>query len=138
MMNTLAATSFVAQIIYSIFVDSRYAWIYLTCLLIYTVITQIILKPFKDNPKRVGMRISSWDHPTDPSAYLLKEFNVEKAKEYVKKLNSTGRGPHITFNHLITKGIGWAIYKRRREIGRIAFGYFKPAKDMGITILCDS
>ena len=39
--------------------------------------------------------------------------------------------------HLIVHAVGWAAYKQRRDIGRILFGFFKPEKSIGITVLCD-
>lgn len=40
-------------------------------------------------------------------------------------------------NHLITKAVAWGAHKQRRDIGRIVFGFFRPAKSIGITILCN-
>ena len=40
-------------------------------------------------------------------------------------------------NHLLTKAIAWGCWKQRRDMGRIVFGYFKPTKSIGYTVLCD-
>lgn len=43
----------------------------------------------------------------------------------------------MTFTHLIVKAVAWGFHKQRRDIGHIVFGYFKPAKQIGYTVLCD-
>jgi len=36
------------------------------------------------------------------------------------------------------KAIGWGAWKYRQNWGRIVFGFFRPLKEMGITVLCDN
>lgn len=43
----------------------------------------------------------------------------------------------VTFNHVMVKAIAWGAWKQRRDWGRIVFGFFKPCKELGITVLCD-
>ena len=33
--------------------------------------------------------------------------------------------------------LAWAIYKQRRDIGRISWGSFKRSKKLGVTVLVD-
>ena len=60
-MNTLMATSWFASVIYFIFVDSTFGYIYIACLVPYVIITQVFMKPYKENSKRKAVIISSWD-----------------------------------------------------------------------------
>lgn len=35
------------------------------------------------------------------------------------------------------KAMAWGAWKQRRDWGRIVFGFFRPLKELGITVLCD-
>lgn len=103
-MNALMATTWVAGIIYSIFIDSRFMKIYFACLIPFLVVTQVFQKPHKENSTRKGTAISTWDRkyflvknkneilkhtfldPTDPTAYTQKDICIEKAKIYLDKI----------------------------------------------------
>jgi len=87
-MNALMATTWVAGIIYSVFIDGRFMKIYLACLIPFLVVTQVFMKPHKENSTRKGTAISTWDHPTDPTAYTQKDLCIEKAKLYLEKINA--------------------------------------------------
>ena len=39
---------------------------------------------------------------------------------------------------MIVKAMAWGVYKQRRDIGNIVWGWYQPAKKIGITVLCDS
>lgn len=39
--------------------------------------------------------------------------------------------------HLLGHAIAWGLYKMRRDVGRIRWGYFKHSKSIGITTLVD-
>ena len=71
MMNTLMATSWVASLVYFIFVDSTFGFIYLACLIPFVIITQVFLKPYKDNTKRKSVIISSWSRKYPHLSYIL-------------------------------------------------------------------
>jgi hypothetical protein len=80
------------------------------------VITQVFIKPHKENSTRRGTAISTWSHPTDPSTYVVKDFATEKAMAYLERINAKYQkedptNPRVTLNHLITKGIAWAAHK---------------------------
>ena len=101
-MNALMATTWVAGIIYSVFIDGRFMKIYLACLIPFLVVTQVFMKPHKENSTRKGTAISTWDRkcffgnikfneiilidPTDPTAYTQKDLCIEKAKLYLDKI----------------------------------------------------
>lgn len=60
-MNALMATAWATGIIYSIFIDGRFMKIYLAILIPFLVVTQVFIKPHKENSKRKGTAISTWD-----------------------------------------------------------------------------
>jgi len=37
----------------------------------------------------------------------------------------------------MVKAVAWGAWKQRKDWGRIVFGFFKPCKELGITVLCD-
>jgi len=39
--------------------------------------------------------------------------------------------------HVMGHGLAWGLYKMRRDIGRITFGYFTHHKKIGVTVLVD-
>jgi hypothetical protein len=56
----LTATAWVSSFIYGVFVDSRLLFIYFACLIPFLVITQVFIKPHKENTTRRGTAISTW------------------------------------------------------------------------------
>ena len=73
---------------------------------------------------------------------MVQDFKVEKAKVFLEKYNAKLKkedpnAPHITFTHFMVKAIAWGCHKQRRDMGRIMFGFFKPAKQIGYTVVCD-
>jgi hypothetical protein len=72
----------------------------------------------------------------------VEDFKIENAKKFLEKYNTENKKkdsnhPHISFTHLAVKAIAWGCHKQRRDMGRIMFGYFKPSKSIGYTVLCD-
>ena len=63
--------------------------------------------------------------PTDPSAYLVINYDVTKALPYIQKLNKIQAEQKITMTHLVSKGLAIAASKMRRDIGRIKWGYVR-------------
>lgn len=61
--------------------------------------------------------------PTDPTAYLVVDYDVTKALPYIQKLNKMQSEQKITMTHLVSKGLAIASAKMRRDIGRIKWGY---------------
>ncbi len=61
--------------------------------------------------------------PTDPSAYLVVDYDVTKALPYLQKLNKVQTEQKITMTHLMSKGLAIASAKMRRDFGRIKWGY---------------
>jgi len=39
--------------------------------------------------------------------------------------------------HVLGHALAWGLYKMRRDVGRITWGYFKHNKSIGITTLVD-
>ena len=75
--------------------------------------------------------------PSNPTSFTFEEANVTKAIEYIEKLNKENPDTHVTMTHVFGWGLGYALYKMRRDVGRITFGFFKWEKSIGITILVD-
>lgn len=80
--------------------------------------------------------LSTWSEPTDPNSYLMEEFVVTKALEYVKKLNQE-QDVKITMTHLVGYAAAWGLNRIRRDVGRLPYGFFKHDKKRGVTILVD-
>ena len=74
--------------------------------------------------------------PSDPTSNMVVNYDMGKALAYVKKLNAE-QDVHITVTHLLAHGLTWGLYKMRRDVGRLRFGYFKAAKKLGLTVLVD-
>ena len=62
---------------------------------------------------------------------------MTKVLEYVKKLNEKQSEVKVTVTHVIAHAMAWGLYKMRRDIGRLPFGFFKAHKKLGMTSLCD-
>ena len=123
------------------FVDATYLKLFFAILIPYTVVTQIFMRNMKDHTKRKGTQISTWGHPSDPSAYINVDFHTEAARKHTEKLNEGIKddpNKKVTFNTIMVKAIAWGAWKQRRDWGRIVFGFFRPLKEMGITVLCDA
>lgn len=39
--------------------------------------------------------------------------------------------------HVLAHAIAWGMYKMRRDVGRLTFGYFSHSKEIGMTTLVD-
>ena len=62
---------------------------------------------------------------------------MDKALAYVKKLNEEQKDVHVTMTHVMAHAAAWGLYKMRRDVGRLPFGFFKKSKKHGVTILVD-
>ena len=73
------------------------------------------------------------------SKYLFNyyNYNIYFDKFSAERKEKNPNATHITFTHIITKAMALGAWKCKSEFGRISFGFFKPAKKIGITILCD-
>ena len=67
----------------------------------------------------------------------MEDANITEAMKYVKKLNEEQKEAKITLTHVFAYALAWGLYKVRRDIGRLPFGFFKHNKKIGITVLCD-
>lgn len=68
---------------------------------------------------------------------MIDDYNVTKSLAYIAELNQQQSEVKVTLTHIIGHGIAWGLYKIRRDIGRITFGYFSHSKSIGVTILVD-
>lgn len=39
--------------------------------------------------------------------------------------------------HLYAHAMAWGLYKIRRDVGRLPWGYFRHSKNLGVTVLVD-
>ena len=81
--------------------------------------------------------LSVFSAPSDPTAYIINEYNMENTIAYVKKLNEQQKEVKVTVTHIMAHGMAWGLYKMRRDIGKLPFGTFKHEKKLGVTSLCD-
>jgi len=75
--------------------------------------------------------------PSDPTSYLTAEHNVTKTLVYLKKMNESQKEVHLTMTHVWGHAIAWGLYKIRRDVGRLPWGYFRHSKEIGVTCLVD-
>ena len=71
-------------------------------------------------------------------------INVDKAKEYVAKVNEEEQKRVLKegqsrIKYTLTHYFGWitaqGMYKMRRDLGKLSFGTFKHDKSYGVTLL---
>lgn len=136
-MNALFGVGAVTGIIYGVFVDGTYFKIFFAVLAFYTIVFNNLLINKKQTTKRKNIMATTWGSPGDPTAYMVIEYDVTKALPFIKKLNETQKETKITITHVISKGMAVAIYKMRRDIGRIKWGYFQRAEKLGLSVLVD-
>jgi len=92
----------------------------------------MILSDHSPEHLRKKVNITTWGAPTDPQAYILEHYKVEKAYAYIDKLNKNNN-TKFTLTHLFAKAIGYGLEANKKNgqysnIGRIAWGNFKRAK----------
>lgn len=68
-MNALNVLFILAGILYCIFVDMTFGYIYIALLLIYTVFS-VVMTDQKSNTKRKNIMIATWSEPDDPTSYV--------------------------------------------------------------------
>lgn len=68
---------------------------------------------------------------------MIDDYNVTKSLAYIAELNQQQSEVKVTLTHILGHGIAWSLYKIRRDIGRITWGYFSHSKSIGVTILVD-
>ena len=74
---------------------------------------------------------------SDPTSQIIFDTNVTNAEAYIKKLNSEQSEIRYTMTHITGMGTAWGLYKMRRDVGRIRWGFFHHQKKIGTTILVD-
>ncbi len=60
---------------------------------------------------------------------------MTKALAYIKKLNEQQSEVKVTMTHILGHALAFGLYKMRRDVGRITWGYFKHSKKIGISCL---
>lgn len=136
-MNAFFGIGIVSGLVYGIIVDGTYWKIFFAIMLFYIVVFNNLLVDKSHVTTRKNINVTSWGAPTDPTAYLVEEYDVSKALPYIKKLNEMQSEHKITMTHLFSKGLAVAASKMRRDIGRIKWGYFQKAEKLGLSILVD-
>ena len=135
-MNAFKGCLILASLLYGIFVDSTFWKIYGAVVACYFVFV-LWQRDGRENPKRKTLLISTWNQPSDPTAYVVNEYQMDNAMDFVKKCNADQKDVHITMTHAITLSCAWGLYKMRRDVGRLPFGTFKHSKRIGVTVLVD-
>lgn len=62
---------------------------------------------------------------------------MTKALAYIKELNEGQSEVKVTLTHLLGHSLAWGLYKMRRDVGRLRFGYFAHSEQIGMTTLVD-
>ena len=137
MINAFFGIGIVTGIVYSIFVDSTFAKIYLLFIAIYWIVTQVLL--LENDPIYLWRKIaiSSWGAPSDPQIYIPVDYDMTNTLAYLNRLNShiNDKEKKITITHLVTKAVAISLYQNQKYFGRIGFGTFKSEKEINITVL---
>jgi len=117
--------------------DGTYWLIYIMCLVIWTIFIVKTKNP-RENGKRKTLMLATWNEPSDPTSFIIEDMNVTKTVQYVKELNESQKEQRITLTHVLGHGLAWGLYKMRRDVGRLTWGFFKYNQGrIGITILVD-
>ena len=87
-MNPLVALLGVALFIYGIFYKHLFLILYFLIVGIYIFLTQRN-KLDKYNNKTRKMLISAWNGPSNPNVYINYVWEIEKALNYIKKINES-------------------------------------------------
>jgi len=138
MINAFLGIGIVTSIIYGLFIDRRLIVIYLSILIPYYVITQLILPNKRLNTIRKKLTIATWGHPSEPQAFVMHEVDITKTLKHIEKLND-GNGAKVTITHAVTKALAifFSVPGAEGFRGHIRFGNFHPSKTTDITILVD-
>lgn len=123
-MNALFGVGAISGVLYGIFVDGTYFKIFFAVLAFYTIVFNNLLVNKKQTTKRKNIMGTTWGAPSDPTSYIVVDYDVTKALPYIKKLNDSQKEAKITVTHLISKGMAVGIHRIRRDMGRIKWGYF--------------
>jgi hypothetical protein len=140
-MNTLIGLLIIAGMLYGLLIDAMFWKIYFALVLAYYVVTWLFIRDRYDHNLRKNILNASWGQPQDPTSYLVLDFDLTKAMEYVKELNKdlneSNMNQKVTINTIFSLGIAWGTYFTKRDIGRLPWGTFKAAKDLNLTCLVD-
>mmetsp|Transcript_1426 Transcript_1426/g.952 ORF Transcript_1426/g.952 Transcript_1426/m.952 type:complete len:220 (+) Transcript_1426:40-699(+) len=136
-MNALLSLMIVAAMVYGIFVDGKFWKIYFALVFVYFVVTHFILRDARVNGKRKTILMSTWNSASDPTSYLRFEWNMTKALEHIAKVNKEQNEVKVTLTHLFTYAACKGMYKGRRDMGRISWGFFRRSKKLGFSVLAD-
>jgi len=95
-MNALIVLGFISAILYGILIDGTFFKIYFTLVFLYTVFFNYIFVRRSDLTKRKNITAVTWSgkllnihrfsEPTDPTSYLVIDFDVSKTVQYIKKI----------------------------------------------------
>jgi len=93
----------------------------------------------RENTKRKTMMLATWNEGNDPTSYIIEELNVTKTVQYIEELNKNPEtGVQVRMIHVMTHAIAIGLYKIRKDIGRIQFGFFKHSKKIGLSAMIDT
>eukprot|EP00347_Sterkiella_histriomuscorum_P023920 403332930 len=137
-MNAFIILGFIAAILYGLFVDGTYFKIYFALIAIYIVFFQFIFINRSHLTKRKNITAVTWGAPTDPTSYIVIDFDCTKTIQYLKKINESQKDQKVTITHLMSKGMLLAAHRNRRDVGRIKWGHFQKSERVGVTVLVDS
>mmetsp|Transcript_21771 Transcript_21771/g.19284 ORF Transcript_21771/g.19284 Transcript_21771/m.19284 type:complete len:252 (+) Transcript_21771:19-774(+) len=137
-MNVLIVLGIVTLFVYTIFVDATLFMIYLPIVGVYWILNITVCNRKDSIWKRRKIAISSWNESGDPSAYLPAEYDVTDLVDYIDKANKKNEGHNkLTLTYAVAKTFGIAFTRMLPNVGRIAFGQFRPMKHIDIAILAD-
>lgn len=135
-MNAFYGIAIATSLINGLLFDWSFWTIYFLVFLAYSALWYITM-PKKDQSKRKNIMISTWNETSNPTGYIVQDINVEKALAHIKATNEAQSEVKVTMTHVMAHAIAWGMYKMRRDIGRMTFGYFTHSKEIGMTTLVD-
>lgn len=141
--HALTGCTIAAGLLYSYLFDKTFLVCWLVVFIPYVILTQCVYKNRANASLKNSIRAASWSGSTDPVIFDLSEIPVDKTLAFIEKKNKeiaeknakdNGVRPLVTQQHVFAWAVGQAFYKNRGNIGRLPFGWLKPATNFGMTL----
>jgi len=135
-MNGLAICFIIATIIYSVFFNHTFVWIYLGVVGGYFLLSFIFVPSSarKYNTPRRKIQICTWTDPTSPEIFGTAKVRVSKTLEFIEKARKK-TGKKITITHMMCKALAEAIKEFPDINGKLSFGCYVPYDRVDVSCL---
>lgn len=122
MINLLQVSMLLTIVFYGLFYDFNMLKIWLFFIVGYHIIAMFVGERRLNGPRKV-VRMSTWNAPGDPSAFVKIALDITKTEEFIKKINSENpKQKPITLTHVALKSIAQGMKVKPDDYGKIIFG----------------